>query len=306
MKSFSVILTFLLNLVLFHVLPAQVIPVNNQVFICGWDEVYLIDLDKKWDDIPQKLWSWKAREKEDIPDEYKDLFKSTDDCKPFENGKKILITSSGGGVAYVDRIRDRVLFYGRAGNAHSAELLPGNRIAVAASHHTGGLGDRIILFDIDQPDKPLWEDELSWGHGVVWDEKRQKLWALAHEDLHVYKLKNWDSDSPKLELLTKIHLPEGGGHDLSIVPGTPYLNITTGTKCWLYHRDKGIFKPHPELADHRSVKCISIHPKTRQIMYVQAEGENWWAENIHFFHPEHKFYIQGEHFYKARWNADME
>ncbi len=279
---------------------AESLSQNRELIVCGWDEVFV--LDRQEGGRRQKVWSWRAAQCENLPDSFEPLFGTTDECKPFDHGSKVLITSSRGGVAYVDRHQNRVLFYGRAANAHSADILPRNRIAVAASHDPKGEGDRLILFDMDRPDRPLWHDPLSWGHGVVWDDNRQRVWALATDEIKAYQLKDWDTASPELEQISSIALPESGGHDMVPVPGTPCLSITTRNTCWLFDRDAEVFSAHPDLAGRAEVKCISQHPETGQIVYVQGEGEHWWAERLHFLNPEDTYHVAGGHFYKARWN----
>ena len=275
---------------------------ENELILCGWDEVFILRMGRTPEDSPEKVWSWKAEESQDLPDSMKSRFKTTDECKPVQGGTKVLITSSGDGVALVERRTGRVLFYGTAHNAHSAELLPEGRLAVAASHRPGGNGDRLVIFDLSVPGKELCSSELPHGHGVVWDEKRQLLWALSGEDIRVYKLKDWDTQHPGIEKVATIELPEGGGHDLYPVPGTDWLAISTGHHCWLFDRDKRTFKPHPDLADNIRVKSMALNPSTGQLAWVEAESENWWAERVHFLHPGHTLYLPGQHLYKARWN----
>jgi hypothetical protein len=273
----------------------------DQLVVCGWDEVFIVSLPPGRE--PQRLWTWRAKDRADVPADLHRLFATTDECKPFDGGRRILITSSGGAAALVDRDADRVLFYGRAPNAHSADLLPGGRIAVAASHHRTEKGDRLVLFDRTQPDRELWSDELPWGHGVIWDERRRVVWALADEDIRVFELRDWASAAPKLARTALIPLPEGGGHDFTPVGDTPLVAVSTAKHAWLFDRDTRRFTPHPELSDKATVKSISHHPKTGRIAYVQAEGENWWAERIHFLKPAGTLRVPGEHFYKARWNV---
>ena len=282
--------------------PGQQAGAPRELVVCGWDEVFILDLDAAGT-APRRTFSWRARNRADLPDEFEKLFNSTDECKPVDGGRKILITSSGSGVALVDRVADRVLFFGRAANAHSADLLPGGRIAVAASHDNAGKGDRLILFDAARSDRELWSDELPWGHGVVWDEGRRVVWALADKDIRAYELRDWESAAPKLQRVATIALPEGGGHDLSPLAGTPMLAISTNNRCWLFDRDARTFRAHPDLGDKPRVKGISHHPATGQLAYVQAEGKDWWAERIHFLHPAGTLHVPGEHFYKVRWNV---
>lgn len=282
-------------------LAAQRTQAPTELVVCGWDEVFILRFPDATDSKPERTWTWRAKGRSDLPQEFHGLFNSTDDCKPFEDGT-LLITSSGGAAALVDRHNDRVLFYGRAANAHSADRLPGGRIAVAASHDRAGKGDRLILFDANKSNEELWSGELPWGHGVIWDARRRLLWALADEDIRVYEPREWNSPSPKLERVAVIPLPEGGGHDFTAVDAT-LIALSTSNRTWLFDRDARTFRPHPHLASTAKVKSIHHHPRTRQIVYVQAEGENWWAERIHFLDPAGTLHIPGEHFYKARWHV---
>jgi hypothetical protein len=283
--------------------PRQGTATTRELVVCGWNEVFILDLDATTGGAPRRIWTWRARERTDLPDDFKTLFNATDECKPFEGGRTILITSSGGGVALVDRVEDRVLFHARAANAHSAELLPRGRIAVAASHDQAGKGDRLIVFDVTRSNQELWSGDLPWGHGVVWDEQRRVLWALADKDIRAFELRDWDSAAPRLQRVALIALPEAGGHDLSPVGNTAMLAVSTGNRCWLFDRDARTFAPHPDLGDKQRVKGISHHPATGQLAYVQAEGKDWWAERIHFLHPSATLHLPGEHFYKVRWNT---
>ncbi|MBT3376191.1 MAG: hypothetical protein HN742_28820 [Lentisphaerae bacterium] len=276
----------------------------SQLIVCGWDEVSIWDDIGPGDDIyVRALWSWRARDCSGLPEEFRGLFNTTDECKPFGRTNRLLITSSGGAVALVDRDLDTVLFYGRAGNAHSADLLPNNRLAVAASHVPDGTGDRLIVFDVSQPERELYSTDLCWGHGVVWDDDRQQLWALATGEIHVYVLEQWESPTPELRQVDTIPLPETGGHDLSTVPGGPFLSVTTRHHCWVVHRDTGAITPHPQLGDAAYVKSVSHHPDTQRVVYIQATKDCWWSECVRFCNPSGVAQIPGEHFYKARWNV---
>jgi hypothetical protein len=292
----AAVVVALLTLLTGHSRASQA-PAAPELFVCGWDEVFILKFD---DEKPQRTWTWRAKGRADIPDELERMFNTTDECKPFDGGARVLITSSGGAVALVDRAQDRVLFYGRATNAHSADLLPGGRVAVAASHHATAKGDRLIVFDLAKSDQELLSEELPWGHGVVWDEPRKLLWALADKDIRVYELREWQTAAPKLHRVALIPLPEAGGHDFSVVDRS-VIAVSTGTRVWLFDRETRTFRPHPELGDKAKVKSITRHPVSGRLAYVQAEGENWWAERIHFLNPAGTLHVPGEHFYKARW-----
>lgn len=275
-------------------------PASRELIVCGWDEVFILDMTKK---PAQKIWSWRAADHPELPVEYRDKFKTTDDCKPVNGGKQILISSSSDGVALVERATGKVLFYGAAGGAHSIEMLPGGRIAVAASTSPRALNNRLVIFDVKQSGRALFDTELTSGHGVVWDNKRQALWALGLKVLRTYKLQNWDSPDPSLTKTAEYELPDNSGHDLMAVPGTSLLSITTHHSAWMFDRDKHTFTPHPQLAGKENVKSITVHPQTKEIVWTQADKGFWWTAALRFLNPESTHEIKGERLYKARWLA---
>ena len=280
----------------------------NELIVCGREEVFIVDLDARdASGTPRKIWSWQAKGSAGLPAEHAAFFRSTDECKPVSGGREILITSSTSGVALVDRETGSVLFHGRAANAHSADLLPDGRIAVAASRDPRERkGDSLILFDRTKPGVELWRDALPSGHGVVWDPKRQLVWALADREIKRYRLKDWHSAAPKLEHVGTFELPETGGHDLFPIPGTALLSVSTSNRCWVFDRDRNTVAPHPHLADQPDIKSISQHPVTGRIAYTQADRPNWWTTRIRFLNPQEVCRIPGEEIYKVRWNLAAE
>lgn len=264
---------------------------------CGRDEVFFIDTTPSIQ--TQKLWSWKATEREDLPESFRSLFRTTDDCKPVEGETRILISSSSGGLAMVEYPSGKVLWYGQVGNAHSIELLPKHRIAVAGSTHEEG--NRVAIYDIHKPDQPLFHEELYSGHGVVWDAQRERLWALGFEELRSYRLENWNSTNPKLKLEATHKLPTPGGHDLSPIPSSANLIVTSRENVFIFDRDTGNFTKHETLGSEVNVKCVSVHPETGQTAWVQGEGGEWWSQNIRFLNPKSVLKLEGERLYKVRW-----
>jgi hypothetical protein len=270
------------------------------LIVCGWDEVYVLDMADKALSTPPKIWSWKAKDCNTLPETHRGLFGSTDDCKPMNGKDQILISSSASGVALVERRTKQALFYANVKNAHSVEMLPETRIVVAAS--TNPEGNRLVLFDALQSDKPLWHNELYSAHGVVWDAQREVLWALGYDQLRAYHLSDWDSATPSLTRVATYVLPDEQGHDLQAVPKENTLLITTHSHVYLFDRERFMFTLHPQLKDKERVKSVSINPKTGQLAYTQAEGQNWWTEHIHFLNPSQTVSLPGERIYKVRWN----
>jgi hypothetical protein len=262
----------------------RVLMVISELIVCGSDEVFILEL--RDDAEPKKVWSWRG------PDA---RFRYTAECKPVDGGRRIMIASSTDGVALVERASGRTEFIASVTNAHSAELLPGKRIAVAASHR-GQTGDRLFVFDVADGRKPRFEAELPSGHGVVWDAGRNSLWALSGADVRRFRLRD-----SAIELVARYPLPDGGGHDLYPVPDTPHLAITTNGSCWLFDRDKLAFSPHPVLSGAKAVKSINVHPSTKQLVYVQADPGGWWSEWLRFAGPKREVRFAGIRLYKARW-----
>ena len=275
----------------------------HELVVCGWDEVYILGWDKEGADgtpvAPRKKWTWRAADSSGLPAQFQDLFRTTDECKPVNGGERLLITSSGGGAALVDIATKRVLWFGRVGNAHSIELLPEGRVAVAGS--TNETGNKLAVFDLEKPDRELLSEELYSGHGVVWDEGRDLLWALGYESLFGFRLVNWKTQKPVLNRVAEYALPNRGGHDLAPVPGSSDLVVTTNSSVFLFDRDRGQFRPHPQIGERKRVKGVSIHPVSGRVVYVEAEGREWWASRLRFLNPSTELQLPGERIYKARW-----
>lgn len=266
---------------------------------CGWDKVFILDLADAEKGKIDKLWSWRATDRKELPEALRGSFRTTDDCKPVDGGTKILISSSSGGCALVERPSGRVLWYASVPNAHSLERLPGDRLIVASSVSPNG--NRLILYDPARSDQPAWETPLVSAHGVVWDEKRQLLWALGLKELRCYELKDWSGDKPSLTRKASHPLPDAGGHDLQAIPQSDNLVLTTGRHVYLFDREERRFRLHPELGDKAHVKCVSVHPVNGRTVFVQASEKAWWSDAIGLLSPAAQVSLPGERLYKARW-----
>ncbi|MGC4016310.1 MAG: DUF6528 family protein [Luteolibacter sp.] len=266
----------------------------DKLVLCGGSEVFMVDPAAE---APTKLWSWKAKDHPEIPAELVKTFATTDDCKPVDGGKQLLVSSSGGGCTLLEMPSGKALWTVKVPNAHSIEGLPGGRILVASS--VGG--DKLMLFDPKQGDKILWEAPLHSAHGLVWDDQRKRLFALGFKELRSYSLKDWDGSSPSLVLEKTTPLPDDDGHDLRPVPASADLVFTTSNHVWLYNRDQAEIRPHPQWSDRARVKCIDIHPKNGRVFMNQASGGNWWNDSFELLGPDKKVSMKGETLYKGRW-----
>jgi len=272
---------------------------ESELVLCGWDEVFILSLGGGPTPAHRKVWSWRASDSPEIPAELQPAFRTTDDCKPVDGGRRILISSSAGAIALVDRETRRASFHARVTNAHSIEMLPGGRIAAAASVSTAPTGNRLVIFDVASG-KELASDELRSAHGVVWDEARGVLWALGGDVLRAYTL-GPAAGATRLTRTFEFALPDEGGHDLSPIPGSSRLFVSTGQRSWFFDRDRREIAPHDTIGSLAHIKSYAVHPRTGRVVYLQAEGKNWWAEHLHFQRPDGSLRLPGEHLYKARW-----
>lgn len=267
----------------------------QQLVVCGWDEVFVLDVT----DTPKTMWRWKAAERPELPADYRTKFRTTDDCKPVA-GNRLLVTASSDGAALVDRATGATQWWGQCGNTHSADLLPGNRVVLACSvrEHTG---NRLVVFDAAVSERELFSTPLHSGHGAVWDSQRELLWALGMDELRAYTLRDWTSSTPSLVLNATYPLPDPGGHELAAVPGSSALVVSTHASVWIFDRDTRVFAPHPDLAGRHDVKAVAVHPTSGQLAFVQATPPDWWSSTIGFLHPARTITLEGERMYKVRW-----
>lgn len=276
------------------------LPANERLIVCGGPEVFIIPAEAERVLDSDRIWRWRAGDSPELPAEMHTQFRTTDECKPA--GESILITASSGGVGLIRRQDKKCLFYTSAKNAHSACLLPKDRLAVAASHG----GDEVLLFSLgrsgaDVP--PLGRLRLDGAHGVHWDTARDRLWALGTKELMLIELR---SQAQAVELIVdqKWPLPTPGGHDLSPSRDPRYLFITTNTRVYQFDTRESRFEPLAPLAELPSVKSIDQHPQSGRIVYHQGTEKTWWSETIRFLDPARTLQLSGERLYKVRWDVD--
>ena len=268
----------------------------DEIIACGDDQVIVIDKKTSDNNNVNITWRWKISEVTDLPAAYKKYMYPTDECKPVDGNKKILITSSGGGVALVDRETRKTLFYAYAPLAHSAELLPDDRIVVALSTAAGG--NSIELYDVNKSEKVIFKDSLYSGHGVVWMAGLKQLFALGYNELRSYSLKNWNSEKPQLQLEEKWMLPDNGGHDLTPVSDSRLI-ITTTNGVWVFNTRDKQFSSFELLKGVENVKSVNYNETTKELVYTKGEI-SWWTHHIYFKNPDKVLTIPDIRMYKVR------
>ena len=253
----------------------------TELIFCGDNMVYMIDagLANETTYKDAVTWSWDATEAAAVLGLDKSRCNHLDDCKPVDNGKKLLCTSSYNWCVLLDIATKEVLFHTTATpNAHSAELLPGNRIVVACSGGESSGNNSIQLYDISQPNRILYQSALGSAHGVVWNETTQRLYAIGGLSLQIYKLKDWETATPSLELEKTERTPQGGLHDMS------YVNSNTlcigGRGAYLYDIGANRFTEMMLFSASTAIKSINYNDETGELRYTDStnpEGSQSWS-----------------------------
>lgn len=267
--------------------------------LCGDNKVWIIDKEKSSEKNIEIIWQWESSDvANQIPEEYQRYLRSMDECKFVDNNTKLLLASSSGGVLLIDRASKECLFYAYAPMAHSVEWLPNNRIAVALSTHPQG--NSIEIYDLNQAEKALYKDSLYSGHGCVWIDKRDKLYALGFDELREYSLIDWETPKPKLHLDRTWKLPAEGGHDLSMISDTELL-VSDHDGVNIFDIEKEEFQPFEPLATAKDIKSVNYNKQTKELIYTIAE-ESWWTFNIYLKNPDKVITIPEIKLYKVRTN----
>jgi len=270
---------------------------RSELIICGDDKILIIDEHASNGKDVKVVWNWQASDvASQIPEIYQKRLISMDECKPVDGGKNLLVTSSSGAVLLIERETKKCLFYAYTPNAHSADVLPGGRIAVALS--TNPNGNSIEIYDRNRPEQVLFKDSLYSGHGAVWNDNRQRFYALGYDELREYSLVDWNSSSPVLKLEKKWTIPGRSGHDLSLV-SVDELLVSEHYGVHSFDITSETFSPFEPLKTAENIKSVNYIKKSQKLVYTIAE-ESWWTFNIYIKNPDKTINIPDVKMYKVR------
>ena len=265
--------------------------------VCGDGVVRIIDMAESDCTNIKEIWRWdKDDPQASLPEGYDKYMRNLDECKFVDNNTKMLLTASGNGMMLIDIKTKAILCYAHVPMAHSADLLPGNRIAVALSTHKKG--NALEIYDINTPEKVVFRDSLYSGHGVVWNEKRQRLYALGYKELREYELVDWDTDQPSLRQVKMWEIPMKSGHDLSPVDENRMLVSAHEGVMW-FDINKEEFSPFEPLQNVENVKSVNYDPKTGKLIYTKGEIK-WWTHHIYQENPNKVITMDSLKVYKVR------
>lgn len=253
----------------------------TSIIACGSNLVRIIEPAKISSSYTDGLiWEWDAKAIASTLGINASRCDHIDDCKPVNEGTQLLITSSYNWCVLLDIDTKKPVFWATGTtNAHSAELLPGNRLVVACSDN----GDELRLYDRTKSNVLLFSTPFSGAHGVVWMEKAQKLYALAYSKINVYSLENWDTASPSLKLEKSFSTKNGGGHDLTYVDD--HTLCVSGSKSYLYDINTDTWKELTRLSSSTALKSVNYNIDRNVMWFTDAtvpEGsQSWSTHTIH-------------------------
>jgi hypothetical protein len=278
---------------------AEALKLSN-LLLCGGNVVYDAEVLRdgasyRWGSVR----SWMPEKTAGLPLKYCLVaFEHTDECKPVDGGKSVLVTASTGGVAIFNRTSLATSFYAMVPNAHSACLLPGGHLVVASS--TPANGNALVVFHRAKSEATLFRTPLEAAHGVDWDEERKTLYAIGFDTLYEY---NFDESKPSLTLKRQYKLPGPTGHELSPGASADELLLSIDDRVLAFDKKTGNFTPFEPLARAVGIKCVSMDRQTKLTAYIQCEDirGRWWSFDVRFAGATATLASPGQRLYKIRW-----
>ena len=278
--------------------------------------IVMLDPDVVSPEPAKIVWEWKPSKDANIKAAgLAGKFDNVDECKPSDDGKRILVCASSCGFAVVDVATTNAVaagcvnLPGQFANLHSVCELPDGNLVVAGSQGGG-------LMVVDIKSKPFLRsshvttNDYRGAHGALWDAKRNCLWATGEKPLTRFfydpktktlkRDKSWDVEKPFSGLC---------GHDL--VWGDEEHNRIASTL------GNGIAALDLESADKTdmmeisetlpgNVKGLSYAGGERLAVYLDNtafKGKPWTTINIHVDGngASRVYTLSGSAFYKAHF-----
>jgi len=247
------------------------------------------------------MWQWKASDH--LSASQANWFQNIDEAKAVYNRKYVLITASSGGVALVRVSDKKIMFYTNAkGSPHSAEILPDGNIVVASSTDGSIDGDALKIYVVDSLNAYVPNEKvrytLRFGHNVVWDSRRELLWATDSDYLYSYTYTN-SGDNPQLTRSSEIiPVPDSSPHDLFPQYGQDALYLTTATGIYVFDI---VSKKFTVASFSRgNIKSVSSGPGGFGTLLL-LPNESYWSNEVINSSGNRAYYMQGLRIYKARW-----
>lgn len=278
---------------------------DREIIACGDRSLMIINIGKaSMTNVPYE-WEWNSADADDLSASVKSRLAGMDECKVVNEGddQLILSTSSGGAAVILSRNTKNCLFYAdNLQGPHSIELLPNNRVIIAGSDLSSG--KNLWLYDRSRSNDPILIENLPGGHGVIWIESRQLLYAIGYDELRAYSLQDWNTDSPKLKIEKTWDLPTNDGHDLIRISDDK-LGFTTVTGVYEFDINSETITPFEPLEGMVNIKSFNYEEETGYLVYTKATV-SWWTYDIQIQNPDKVLHISDVNLYKVRTVPERE
>ena len=278
--------------------------------------IVMLDPDVVSPEPAKIVWEWRpAKDEKLIVAKLSGKFSNPSECKPSDDGKRILVCASNCGFAVVDVATTNAVaagcvnLPGKCANLHSICELPDGNLVVAGSQAGG-------LMIVDIKSKPfsrsshVTTNAYRGAHGVLWDAKRNCLWATGEKPLTRFfydpktktlkRDKSWNVEKPFSYLC---------GHDL--VWGDKEHNriaSTLGNGISVLDLESADKTDMMEISETLpgSVKGLSYAGGERLAVYLDKtafKGMPWTTINIHVDGngASRVYTLPGSGFYKAHF-----
>lgn len=260
-----------------------------------------IILDPQVDPLSKKAikWAWTPRQSPKVKLDNFYFYNNPSEVKLIRNNTQLLFSCSGGACGIIDIASGELLYHVYPkGNPHSAELLPDGNIVTASS--TGAF---LMLFDLQRdPEGNIAKQyDCPSAHGVVYDEKTQRLYSCGREGIT-----EWRYDSRKVELIKIADYPFPvvinvfGGHDLYRDLQDGLLTVSGRHAVYKFNCQT---KEQTFFLNAAHVKSVSVHPKAPTLLLIP--NEKWWNDELQIADKSGRVrkLIRYPHFrfYKVRW-----
>ena len=278
--------------------------------------IVMLDPDVVSPEPAKIVWEWRpAKDEKLIAAKLSGKFSNPSECKPSDDGKRILVCASNCGFAVVDVATTNAVaagsvnLPGKCANLHSICELPDGNLVVAGSQAGG-------LMIVDIKSKPFSRSShettnaYRGAHGVLWDAKRNCLWATGEKPLTRFfydpktktlkRDKSWNVEKPFSYLC---------GHDL--VWGDKEHNriaSTLGNGIAVLDLESADKTDMMEISETLpgSVKGLSYAGGERLAVYLDKtafKGMPWTTINIHVDGngASRVYTLPGSGFYKAHF-----
>lgn len=283
---------------------------STELVFCGDNHVFVINATVAKESYKEAIaWQWDARSAAGDLGLAANRCDHLDECKFVDNGTKLLLTSSYGWCALLDYSTSKMLFHTTGvPNAHSAEYIPGGYIAVATSTGSTANHNKVQLFSVDRSEIVLAQADLYSGHGVVWDYKRNVLYAGGGDVIKTFRINGLGTDKPSFELVKTVKTPQSGLHDINRVDDNTIS--VAGNRAYLFNVETEQFKEMPLFSGSTALKSLNYNAETGEVWYTDAtvpEGaESWssqkirYSRNIEASAPDRIIKVEDLDMYKVR------